>query len=95
MYFLEIKPEADRIFKKLAKKNKKQLAIIHKKILEIREHPLAPHKFLRNPLQSFQSAHIDRHFVLIFKIHHDTHIVEIYYYDHHDKVYSWRPDIGG
>ena len=36
MYDLEIKPTADKIFKKLSKKNKKQLMMIHKKIEEIR-----------------------------------------------------------
>jgi mRNA-degrading endonuclease RelE of RelBE toxin-antitoxin system len=37
MYDLNIKPEADEIFKKLAKKNRKQLEIIHKKIQETAE----------------------------------------------------------
>ncbi len=63
MYALDIKPEADKIFRKLEKKNKKQLMIINKKILE----------------------------VLVFKIDHKREIVDIYYYDHHDRVYLWRP----
>lgn len=36
MYDLDIKPEADKIFQKLAKKSPKQLMIIDKKIAEIR-----------------------------------------------------------
>ncbi len=39
MYDLEIKPDLDKIFKKLAKKNIKQLEIINKKIAEIRNNP--------------------------------------------------------
>lgn len=39
MYDLDIKPEADKIFRKLSKKNKKQLEIISKKITEIRSKP--------------------------------------------------------
>lgn len=91
MYNLDVKPEADKIFKKLSNKNKKQLLIIYKKIEEIRSNPSHNYKFLRSPLQSFNRVHIDVHFVLIFKIDHEKGNVEIYYYDHHDMVYKWRP----
>lgn len=91
MYCLDIKPEADKIFKKLAKKNPKQLQIIDKKIKEIRINPFHEYKFLRKPLQSFNRVHIDNHFVLIFKIDHENKIVDIYYFDHHNKVYKWKP----
>ena len=91
MYNLEIKPEADKIFKKLSKKNRKQLEIINKKILEIQNNPRHEYKFLKNPLKSFNRVHIDSSFVLIFKVNHGVNVVEVYYYDHHDKVYQWRP----
>lgn len=91
MYSLDIKPEVDRVFKKLSNKNQKQLMIIHKKLLEIRENPHHKYKFLRKPLQTFNRVHIDSHFVLIFKINHETKAVEVFYYDHHDNVYKWRP----
>ncbi|MBW2984442.1 addiction module toxin RelE [Candidatus Woesearchaeota archaeon] len=91
MYDLDIKPEADKIFKKLSKKNPNQLLAIHKKIQEIRSNPEHEYKFLRKPLQTFNRVHIDRHFVLIFKIKHEEKVVDIYYYDHHDNVYKWRP----
>lgn len=91
MYSLDIKPEADTIFMKLAKKNKNQLRIIGKKIKEIRTNPLHKYKFLRKPLQNFNRVHIDKHFVLIFKFNHLNKIVDIYFYGHHDDVYKWRP----
>ncbi len=91
MYELDIKPEADKIFKKLSKKNLKQLNIIHKKIEFIRANPYHSYKFLREPLQKFNRVHIDNHFVLVFKIFHEKKVVEVYYYDHHDNVYNWRP----
>ena len=91
MYALDIKPEADKIFKKLAKKNPKQLVIIHKKIQEIRENPLHGYKFLRKPLQLFNRVHIDKHFVLVFKVDHSHQVVDMYYFDHHDNVYRWSP----
>jgi len=46
MYNLDIKPTADKIFKKLTKKNLKQLKIIHKKIHEIRNNPRHEYKHL-------------------------------------------------
>lgn len=90
MYYLKIKPEADRIFKKLAKKNPQQLMIISKKIKEIRENPVG-YKFLRKPLQGFNRVHIDKHFVLVFKIDNQRRIIDIYYFSHHDYVYQWQP----
>ncbi|MAG15863.1 hypothetical protein CMO88_02275 [Candidatus Woesearchaeota archaeon] len=90
MYDLGIKPEVDKIFKKLANKNPNQLRIINKKLLSIREHPQHEYKFLRKPFQTFNRVHIDKHFVLIFKINHKDKVVDVYYYDHHDKVYQWR-----
>jgi len=86
MYDLEIKPKADKIFSKLAKKNPKQLMIIGKKIKEIRKNPFG-YKFLRKPLHSFNRVHIDKHFVLIFKIDRQKKIIDIYSFDHHDKAY--------
>jgi len=89
MYALEIKEEVDKIFYKLSKKNPKQLEITDKKINKIRESPDHIYKFLRKPLQTFNRVHIDKHFVLIFKIDHIIKTVIVYYFDHHDKVYDW------
>ena len=93
MYDLDIKEEADNIFKKLSKKNPKQLEIIDKKTQEVRLNPNHVYKFLRKPLQNFNRVHIDKSFVLIFKIKHGENVVVIYYYDHHDNVYKWRPKL--
>ena len=93
MYSLEIKPTADKIFKKLAKKNKKQLVMIHKKIQEIKSKPNHEYKHLRPPLQNFSRVHINSHFVLIFDINHTEEIVTIYYFGHHDDAYKWGPTV--
>jgi YafQ family addiction module toxin component len=91
MYSLEIKEEADKIFFKLSKKNLKQLKMIDKKIKKIRQYPGHVYKFLKKPLQKFNRVHIDNSFVLVFKIDHPRETVIIYYFDHHDRVYQWRP----
>ena len=51
MYNLDIKPSADKIFKKLAKKDKEQLRRIGKKIKQIRKDPYY-FKPLKFPLDS-------------------------------------------
>ena len=93
MYDLYIKPEVDKIFSKLAKKDRKQLQIINKKINNILKNPDHEYKFLMEPLQTFNRIHLNKHFVLIFKIDHKKKRVEIYFYGNHDEVYQWRPDV--
>lgn len=90
MYALEVKEDADRIFKKLAKKNPKQIKILAKKIKEIQKNPVG-YKALRKPLHGFNRVHIDSSFVLIFQIDDVNEVVTLYYYGHHDTVYQWRP----
>lgn len=91
MYQLKVKPEADRIFKKLSKKNKKFLVVIDKKIKEIRKNPFHKYKHLKKPLQGYRRVHIDDSFVLIFRINHIEESVDLYFFGHHDEVYQWRP----
>jgi YafQ family addiction module toxin component len=91
MYNLAIKPEVDKIFEKLAKKDRKQLETIRKKVDAIIENPHHGYKFLRKPLQGYNRVHIETHFVLIFKIDHENHLVTLYAYNHHDTVYQWQP----
>jgi mRNA-degrading endonuclease RelE of RelBE toxin-antitoxin system len=67
--------------------------MVFNKMKEIRGNPDHQYKFLRKPLQNYNRVHIDKHFVLIFKINHKNKSVVIYYYDHHDNVYKWRPQI--
>lgn len=93
MYDLYIKPVADRIFRKLSNKDKKQLLIIQKKIFEIRKNPHHGYKHLRKPLEDFYRVHIDSSFVLIFAVDHADQKVTIYFYGHHDSIYKWRSKI--
>ncbi len=88
MYKIHLKPEVDKAFKKIARKNKNQLKIVHKKILEIQNDPNHKYKFLRKPLQNINRVHIDKHFVLLFKINHKKKYVEIQLYKHHDEIYK-------
>ncbi len=91
MYALDITSEVYKIFEKLEKKSSKQSDIVKKKIENIRENPYHEYKYLKKPLQKYQRVHIDKHFVLIFKINHENKCVELYFYGHHDEVYKWSP----
>ena len=87
MYRLVIRPDVEKTFMKLEKKNPKQLEIISKKIEEILRNPFHQYKFLKRPFQNINRAHIDKHFVLTFEIEHEKRTVRILRYDHQDEVY--------
>ena len=88
----EIHPDLDKILSKLPKKDKVQLGKVLKKIDEIVHSSIIDHyKNLRKPLQDYKRVHIG-HFVLLFRLKQNTIIFR--YYDHHDKIYLWRPKSG-
>ena len=66
MYSIENSPKIDLIFKKLAKKNPKQLETIARKLPEIVENP---HRFkpLGNIMKGFRRVHFG-HYILTFSI---------------------------
>ena len=87
MYTLKIKPDLEKTFKKLAKKNSKQAEIILKKIDEILSNPHR-YKNLRAPLNDWKRVHVDKHFVLTFSVDEDSKTVTLEDYDHHDNIYK-------
>ena len=86
MYSFDIRDHLDKIFKKIEKKNKKQLEIIHNKIAEVIQNP-QHYKNLRSPLQHFRSVHIDKSFVLLFSVDENSKKVIFEEFDHHDRIY--------
>jgi len=87
MYSLKIKPDLEKILKKLAKKNRKQVEIIFNKIDEILANPHR-YKNLRAPLNDWKQVHVDKHFVLIFSVDEESKSVTLEDYDHHDNIYK-------
>ncbi len=86
MYSIAIKPDLDKIFSKLKKKNPQQLLIIFKKIEQIVENPYH-FKPLKGDMYGARRVHIDKSFVLIYEIDEKNKIIRILDYDHHDKIY--------
>ncbi len=85
MYALEAREHVDRIFKKLARRNRNQMEVIAKKIEEILEDP---HRFkpMRFPLAGMRRAHLGN-FVLLFSIDEQRKTIILEDYEHHDRVY--------
>ncbi len=85
MYTLEAREHADRIFKKLAKKNPNQMETVARKIQEILEDP---HRFkpMRFPLGGMRRIHFGS-FVLLFSIDEQRKTVVLEDYEHHERVY--------
>ncbi|MBI4010017.1 MAG: type II toxin-antitoxin system RelE/ParE family toxin [Candidatus Aenigmarchaeota archaeon] len=85
MYTISNSPKADEIFKKLAKKNQRQLEIITNKLKQILENP---HRFkpLSNIMKGQRRIHFGS-FVLVYSIDEANKIVVVEDYDHHDKIY--------
>ncbi|MBT3866241.1 hypothetical protein HOF78_04055 [Candidatus Woesearchaeota archaeon] len=86
-YSLEIKSSLDKIFSKL---DKFYLRSISNKVEDICSNPFKKYKFLRKPLNGFNRVHLNKHFVLIFRIDHFHQSVTLFHYAHHDEVYFWR-----
>lgn len=85
MYSISVKGHVERIFRRLEKRDKKQLKIIKKKLQQIVENP-QHFKPLRVPMQNKRRAHIGS-FILIYSIDEKNKTVIVEEYTHHDEVY--------
>lgn len=86
MYSLEIKPSADKKFRKLAEKDKEQLRRIKNKIQQILVDPYH-FKSLKYPLDGSRRVQIGP-FVLVYEIDKESRTVTVLDYEHHDTVYT-------
>jgi YafQ family addiction module toxin component len=85
LYSLEIEEEVFKAFKKLGKKDRKQLEAIKKKIEQILTDPLQ-FKPLRHPLEGLRRVHVGS-FVLIYEVRENSQTVRVLKYKHHDEAY--------
>jgi len=85
MYALEIREHVDRTFRKLSKKDPKQMAAIAGKLEEILRNPHR-YKRLRVPLVGIRRVHFGS-YVLLFSVDEMRKTVVLEDYEHHDIVY--------
>ncbi len=86
MYSLEIEEEVSKTFRKLLKKDRKQLEAVNKKIEQILSNPLQ-FKPLRHPLEGLRRVHVGS-FVLVYQVMENPPTVRILKYKHHDEAYG-------
>ncbi len=88
MYDIEVRERLDRAFKKLGKKDARQMEAIAKKVEEIADDPHA-YKPLRFPLAGLRRVHIGS-YVLLFSVDEARKTIILEDYEHHDRVYRTR-----
>lgn len=87
MYQLIVLPVVDKVFKKLAKKDKTQLMAVNKKIEQLKQNPYIG-KPLHFPLQNLRRVHVYSSFVLVYDFQEKEKTITIRDYDHHDNIYK-------
>jgi len=87
VYAYSEREHISKLFRKMAKKDQRQLLIIKKKLIQILDDPYR-FKPLSAPLQGMWAVHIDKSFVLTYSIDESQKIVVIEDYDHHDNIYG-------
>ena len=91
MFDFNLTDELKFKIKKLVKKDKKRIEILHKKIKQIincDSETINHYKNLRKPLNEFKRVHIDNSFVLTFKVDIKNNFILFVDFDHHDRVYA-------
>ncbi len=86
-YNLELRAHVEKIFEKIAKRDKVQEQAIKNKLKQILEDPYR-FKPLRAPMQNKRRVHIMGSFVLVYSIRESNKTVIVEDYDHHDNVYK-------
>jgi addiction module RelE/StbE family toxin len=84
-YTLDVSERLDKVFAKLAKKDKLQFEILTRKIDEILANPKIGEPLTGN-MAGQRSVHV-RNFVLVYEIVENEKVVKLLDYDHHDVVY--------
>lgn len=87
MYEYDIKPELDRIFAKLSKKDRVLFEQVMNKIEEVINISDVEHcKNLKYGLKDLKRVHIG-HFVLVFRLDKENNII-FEDFDHHNNIYK-------
>ena len=89
MYEWERSEKLKKILKKLFKKDKVRYEATLKKINEVINSENPHHyKNLSHDMKEFKRIHIDKSFVIIFKVDDSKKIIKFEDLQHHDHIYS-------
>jgi len=87
----ELSKELEKTLQKLLKKDKERYEIAWKKIEEIASRDSTTidfYKNLRHDFSEYKRVHIDKSFVLLFKVHKKENFILFEKLMHHDDVYK-------
>ena len=91
MFQFDLSDQLRSLIKKLAKKDRIRITILNKKIKEVinnDSNSIDKYKNLKHDLNEYKRVHIDKSFVLLFKVHKDKNMIFFWKLEHHDKVYK-------
>ena len=91
MFSYDFSDELKEIIKKLNKKDKERSLRIAKKVQEIinnNNETIDRYPSLRYDLKEYKHVHIDKSFVLIFKVFKDKNFILFNKFDHRDNIYK-------
>ena len=90
MFDFALSDELKLKIKKLIQKDRRKVEILNKKIKEIIANDsstIQRYKNLRYGLKGYQRVHIDKYFVLTFKVNASRHFILFVDFSHHDTAY--------
>ena len=91
MFDFDISDELKILARKLSKKGKIRVTIINKKIKEVTNNDadsIDRYKNCKYDLKGYKRVHIDKSFVLLFKVYKEKNIIYFWRLKHHDEVYK-------
>lgn len=83
--------ELKEVLSKLVKKDRTRYEIFLKKVEEVSsrdETTIDAYKNLRHDLKEYKRVHIDKNFVLLFKVFKKERFILFDRLDHHDNIYK-------
>ncbi len=91
MFNFDLSDGLKLIIRKVVKKDKKRVIILHKKIKEIVNNNNATidrYKNCRYDLKEYKEVHIDKSFVLLFKVYKENNFILFDKLGHHDDFFK-------
>ena len=90
MFDFDISDELKILIRKLSKKDKIRATILNKKIGEIirnNRNSIDKYKNCKYSLKEYKRVHIDKSFVLLFKVYKEKNMIYFWRLKHHDGIY--------
>ena len=91
MFHFDISDELKVLMRKISKKDKLRVIILNKKIKEVLNNDsisIDRYKNCRYDLKEYKRVHIDKSFVLLFKVYKEKNMIYFWRLRHHDNIYK-------